>query len=78
MLSEQYKNLKWEDLEFGNKAYDIKVKLGDNIYILGIGLGYINHIAVLHAVDEKTYFKDIHFAEQDKQFFNDLHLEVVE
>lgn len=76
--SKSKKYLAWKDIEFGDKAYDIKVKLGDNIYILGIGLGYINHIAVLHAVDDKTYFKDIHFTEQDKRFFNDLHLEAVE
>lgn len=75
--SESKKYLTWKDIEFGDKAYDIKVKLGDNIYALGIGLGYINHVAVLHAVDEKTYFKDIHFTEQDEQFFNDLKLEVV-
>lgn len=67
--------LKWEDLEFdGNNEYSyFKVKLGDNVYT---AFSYFSYVFNKDTVVIKTY-NQIAITEDNKQFFNDLHLERV-
>lgn len=71
---EQKKYLKWEDLEFDHEPKYIDVKVGDNKYTLLVGFNVAGFNLALLRTDKQQY----HFLEADKQFFNDLHLEVVE
>lgn len=75
-LNKQY--LKWEDLEFDNNASvkkHLKVKLGDNIY-----KAYYHYCFILNSelfcIENDNENLNIYIT--NKQFFNDLHLEVVE
>ena len=74
---ETKKYLKWEDLEF-SKEYDtsFKVKLGDSIYTITCSMQKFNNNTKYVAVETGliTYFIE----ELNKQFFDDLRLEVVE
>ena len=63
--------LKWEDLEFKENNQRIKVKLGSNIYTLDFYIGQFGKTFVLNL---QHYCE----AKDNKQFFNDLHLERVE
>ena len=66
--------LKWEDLEFNHTPKMIDVKMNGNKYKLVVGYNVAgNNLAILR--DGK---KEYYFLECDKQFFNDLHLEMVE
>lgn len=68
--------LKWEDLEFDHKPKYIDVKMGDNKYLLIVGFSDGgNEMAILQTKIRRYYFVE---SEDNKQFFNDLHLEVVE
>ena len=70
--------LKWEDLEFDDDGQETLVLLNDTKYRMYYYKGYDECIN-LFAEDETSV---IHIFEscsfQDKQFFNDLHLERVE
>jgi len=66
--------LKWEDLEFNHTPKMIDVKMSGNKYKLVVGYNVAGkNLAILR--DSK---KEYYFLECDKQFFNDLHLEMVE
>jgi len=66
--------LKWEDLEFNHTPKMIDVKMNGNKYKLVVGYNVAGkNLAILR--DNK---KEYYFLEYDKQFFNDLHLEMVE
>lgn len=68
--------LKWEDLEFDHKPKYIDVKMGDNKYLLIVGFSDGgNEMAILQTKLRRYYFVE---SEDNKQFFNDLHLERVE
>ena len=67
--------LKWEDLEFKHTPKTIDVKMSGNKYTLVVGYNVAgNNLAILRS-DKKNSF---YFLEADKQFFNDIHLEMVE
>lgn len=66
--------LKWEDLEFNHTPKMIDVKVGDNKYTLVVGFNVAGNTLAILRNDKKQYY----FLEADKQFFNDLHLEVLE
>lgn len=68
--------LKWEDLEFkeDNEYSYFKVKLGDNVYQ---AFSYCSYFFKMDTVVIRANNQYI-FTTQDKQFFNDLHLERVE
>ena len=68
--------LKWEDLEFkeNNEYSCFKVKLGDNVYK---AFSYFSYVFNSDTVVIRANTQYI-FTTQDKQFFNDLHLERVE
>lgn len=67
--------LKWEDLEFDHKPKYIDVKMGDNKYLLIVGFSDGgNEMAILQTKLRRYYFVE---SEDNKQFFNDLHLERV-
>ena len=67
--------LKWEDLEFDHKPKYINVKMGDNKYLLIVGFSDGgNEMAILQTKLRRYYFVE---SEDNKQFFNDLHLEKV-
>ena len=68
------KYLKWEDLEFDHEPKYIDVKMNDNKYKLVVGYNVVGNNLVILRNNEKEYY----FLEGDKQFFNDLHLEVIE
>ncbi len=71
---EPKKYLKWEDLEFEHTPKYIDVKMSGNKYKLVAGYNVAGkNLAILR--DGK---KEYYFLEYDKQFFNDLHLEMVE
>lgn len=70
--SKQY--LKWEDLEFNQKAVFTKVRMGEEIYGLVIGFDYTE----TETIFLRTGNQQIVFHEKDKQFFNNLHLERME
>ena len=63
--------LKWEDLEFKEDNQRIKVKLGSNIYTLDF---YTGLFGKTFGLNSQHYCE----AKENKQFFNDLHLERVE
>ena len=66
--------LKWEDLEFNIEKQKMTVLLNGTKYTLIVGRNvHIDKLAFLRN-GEINYF----FLEADKQFFNDLHLEMVE
>ena len=68
--------LKWEDLEFKHKPEYINVKMGDNKYLLIVGFSDGgNEMAILQTKLRRYYFIE---SEDNKTFFNDLHLERVE
>lgn len=68
--------LKWEDLEFnGNNEHSyFKVKLGDNVYK---AFSYFSYVFNKDTVVIKANYQ-FAITEDNKQFFNDLHLERVE
>lgn len=67
---EAKKYLKWEDLEFTNEEQTMKVKLNNNIYTMF----YYSDEVCFDTVSIAGVFIDC----CSQQFFNDLHLEVVE
>jgi len=66
--------LKWEDLEFNHTPKMIDVKMNGNKYKLVVGYNVAGKYLAILRDGKKEYY----FLEFDKQFFNDLHLEVVE
>ena len=73
---EQKKYLRWEDLDFkkDNQFSYYKVKLGNSVYKV------VSYFSYIFNKDTVTIIANNRFniTEQDKQFFNDLHLEMVE
>lgn len=74
-VQESKKYLKWEDLEF--KPYTMKVKMGDNLYMLNWSYSNNDDYDDSKSVTLRTLNGDWLFT-LEKYFFNDLHLEVVE
>ena len=72
---EPKKYLKWEDLEFSFKEKCMKVKLNENIYTLRYTRNALMEFSVAYLEFDNT---EITIIDCKKQFFNDLHLEVVE
>lgn len=71
---EQKKYLKWEDLEFKEKTSQIEVKLNKTLYTLSyVKRQYLDFVYLINN-DSQIRLNSAN----DKQFFNDLHLEVVE
>ena len=67
--------LKWEDLEFSFKDKYMKVKLNGNIYALRYTKNTLMEFPVAYLEFDNT---EITIIDCKKQFFNDLHLEMVE
>lgn len=77
-INKQY--LKWEDLEFkevGQKQI-IKVKKNDNLYILKYYISVFDEELIEILANDWTFITGLSNRKYDKQFFNDLHLEVEE
>ena len=71
---ENKKYLKWEDLEFEHTPKMFDVKMSGNKYKLVVGYNVAGkNLAILRDGKNEYYF-----LEYDKQFFNDLKLEVEE
>lgn len=66
--------LKWEDLEFSFKEKYMKVKLNGNIYTLRYTRNGVMEFPVAYLEFNNT---EITIIDCKKQFFNDLHLEVL-
>ena len=68
--------LRWEDLKFEFKSKSMPVRMGDNVYkmtyriSLGLNEGWVT------IEDCQRIYLDVF--ENEKKFFNDLHLEVIE
>ena len=72
--------LKWEDLEFKEKTQKMKVKMGNNLYrIAWYNDGSGANIVFIYKYVTNDYLEYCTFiTDYNQQFFNDLHLEVVE
>ena len=68
------KYLKWEDLEFEDFPKEIEVRIGDNICKLEYRVSMLGNKTVILMGNNKIYLQ---LFENGKQFFNDLHLEVI-
>ena len=69
--------LKWEDLEFKDYEQEISVLLNGNKYSVKYYTYDIGDMAYLYKENRNIFVFDGRYSE-DKQFFNDLHLERVE
>ena len=67
------KYLKWEDLEFASEHKTLKVKMGESRYKIEY-FKYVSGFVRFYIAEDKV----ITLSETRKQFFNDLHLKVVE
>ena len=67
--------LKWEDLEFEDFPKEIEVRIGDNICKLEYKVSWLGNKTVILMGNNKTRLQ---LFENEKQFFNNLHLERVE
>lgn len=65
--------LKWEDLEFSYNMKNVKVKMGDNEYIIRYFLNALDDYECFLCDVERNQLIRLY-----KQFFNDLRLERVE
>lgn len=65
--------LKWEDLELSYNMKNVKVKMGDNEYIIRYFLNALDDYECFLCDVERNQLIRLY-----KQFFNDLHLERVE
>ena len=65
--------LKWEDLEFESEYKTLNVKMGESIYKIEY-FKYVSGFVRFYIAEDKV----ITLSESRKQFFNDLHLEVIE
>ena len=71
--------LKWEDLDFTIERQFIKVKLNNTEYILKYYVSVLNEEMIEILGANKSFIIGLsHTCINDKQFFNDLHLERVE
>lgn len=68
------KYLKWEDLEFEDFTKEIEARIGDNICKLEYRVSMLGNKTVILMCNNKIYLQ---LFENEKQFFNDLHLEVI-
>lgn len=72
--------LKWEDLEFSEERQEIPVRMGETIYILVLRKTNCGTKLAKLLSPKRNYMGEWGemFTEEAKQFFNDLHLEVIE